>query len=331
MRSSRGSFSARSPPETVLPRCLTPLLLALACAAPLVIPLRIHPGRELRGTRLSFIKMETKMQGAAPAADDGPAAAPGGVEVPGSADGAPISGPPLTNLPPLKLGPYTSFVRPKRTARCGLVWMHGLGDTEEGWADILEEEFRVLPKVGPCRFFLPRAPVQKVTCNDDRITSWFDMTMLPLRDTDRPPHYGCSLDQALASCGRVHEAIDKLVAEGVPPERIVVGGFSQGGAMAVLSALTYPKRLAGIIVFSGIVFFADRITELMTEHSKGYEVFWGHGLRDDILDVSLQAAGVNALTEAGLHVTAKQYGAAHSSTPDEMEDAAVFFNGLLAP
>mmetsp|Transcript_62347 Transcript_62347/g.185737 ORF Transcript_62347/g.185737 Transcript_62347/m.185737 type:complete len:252 (+) Transcript_62347:91-846(+) len=219
-------------------------------------------------------------------------------------------------------------------ARCALVWMHGLGDTEEKWAQTIRTQ--VLPLLeetaGPCKLVTPLAPRGPISAHEGRWTTrWFDMEKLPLAAGNNPPELGCSLEDAEVSVERIHGIIDELVRQGIPADKIAVGGFSQGGAMAVLSALTYPKRLAGIIVFSGIVFFADRITELMTEHSKGYEVFWGHGLRDDILDVSLQAAGVNALTEAGLHVTAKQYGAAHSSTPDEMEDAAVFLNGLLAP
>lgn len=108
--------------------------------------------------------------------------------------------------------------------------MHGLGDTEEGWADMLEEDFRF--PLGTCKFILPRAPRQRSTCNDGEVlTSWFDIARLPLNHRSAPDH-GCSLEEALSSCGRVHAAIDKLVSDGIPAEKIVVGGFSQGGAMA---------------------------------------------------------------------------------------------------
>lgn len=237
------------------------------------------------------------------------------------------------NLAPLKLGPSASFVYPKGRPTCGVVWMHGLGDTEDGWTDLLEDNFAPLlaKEVGPCRFLLPRAPVQQVTCNNnDRTTSWFDMRKLPLRASDAPPDHKCSLEQALASCGRVHEAIDQLIEEGIPPERIIVGGFSQGGAMSLLSTLTYKRRLAGIVVFSGLVFFREHLAQLLPAHSEGYQVFWGHGSKDDILHVSLQVEGVQALTDVGLRVTAKQYPVKHSAHPQEMEDAAVFCTKLLA-
>lgn len=127
-------------------------------------------------------------------------------------------------------GSFTEFTLPKGKATCGLVWMHGLGDTEEGWAEMLEDDFK--PTQGSCKFILPRAPRQRSTCNGGEVlTSWFDIRRLPI-SRKTAPHHGCSLDEGFASCGRVHAAIDKLLSEGIPSERILVGGFSQGGAMA---------------------------------------------------------------------------------------------------
>lgn len=233
-------------------------------------------------------------------------------------------------LPLLGLGPYLQFTVHEGQARCGLVWMHGLGDTEEGWAIPLEDSFNVSAEIGPCHFFLPRAPERKVTCHDgDESTSWFDMTKLPLHAKDTPPRHGCSLEEALAACGCIHAAIDRLIAEGIPPAQIVVGGFSQGGAMALLATFTYPKPLRGIIVFSGIVFFQDCIGDLLSPHYRKPKVFWGHGTKDDVFDVSLQTEGVNALLEAGFDVTSKSYTMTHCQTHGEMEDASRFYNGLF--
>ena len=76
---------------------------------------------------------------------------------------------------------------PKGKPSCGLVWMHGLGDDESGWADALEDSFdlRGLKSGGSCRFILPRAPRQRVTCNGgETMTSWFDFLKLPLSASD---------------------------------------------------------------------------------------------------------------------------------------------------
>jgi len=231
-----------------------------------------------------------------------------------------------STIEPLKLGPHVAFTLPKGKAQCGLVWIHGLGDDETGWADALEDEFQ--SKV-PCKFVLPRAPVQSVTTNGGaRTTSWFDMRKLPLGSGDQPPRHGCSLEQAVASCSRVHAAIDLLVDEGIPPERIVVGGFSQGGAMSLLSALTYREKLGGIIVFSGIVFFGELLPQLVATR-RDMRVFWGHGSEDELLKPSLQDVGVKLLSEAGLCITAKMYRVGHSSDAQEMEDASNFFSDIL--
>ena len=231
-------------------------------------------------------------------------------------------------------GCFTEFVRPSSAAepRCGLVWMHGLGDTEKGWADTLRKHFRV--PCGPCKFILPRAPTQRSSCTGgDFSTSWFDIADLPVsQKTHSFAHHGCSLEEALSSCGRVHAAIDQLITEGIPAERIMVGGFSQGGAMAMLSAVTYPKRLGGIIVFSGICFFGDllkQLTSAQSAHCTDLAVFWGHGTRDRVLYADLQDEGVEMLQVAGLRVTAKKYLAEHDCTEEELKDAVAFYAANL--
>ncbi|CAE7181858.1 unnamed protein product [Symbiodinium pilosum] len=238
-----------------------------------------------------------------------------------------------SKLPPLTLPKecYTTFVLPKGKPSCGLVWMHGLGDDESGWADALEETFDVKGLRGAsCRFLLPRAPRQRVTCNGGSVmTSWFDFQKLPL-SADDAAKFGCSLEEAVASCGRVHAAIDTLIAEGIPAERIAVGGFSQGGSMAMLSTLTYPKRLAGVIVFSGLCFYGDHVEKLAASpQCAGLKVFWGHGSKDTVLHPSLQDLGVDALRRAGATVEAKKYVVEHGNTQQEMDDAAAFFASLF--
>lgn len=210
--------------------------------------------------------------------------------------------------------------------------MHGLGDDESGWADMLEDEFMVPAALGPCKFILPRAPRQRSSRNDGEIlTSWFDISRLPISHRSAP-HHGCSIEEALSSCGRVHAAIDKLVDEGIPPQNIVVGGFSQGGAMAMLSALTHPQRLGGTIVFSGICFFPDLVMKLAQyPENQGMQVFWGHGTRDEVLHPDLQDEGVEILQQAGLKVTSKKYMVEHGPTAQEIKDAAGFFATQAAP
>mmetsp|Transcript_144632 Transcript_144632/g.463432 ORF Transcript_144632/g.463432 Transcript_144632/m.463432 type:complete len:241 (+) Transcript_144632:98-820(+) len=212
-----------------------------------------------------------------------------------------------------------------------LIWMHGLGDTESGWSGMIRADLDLSPSVGACKLVFPRAPTQHVTCNSSRTTSWFDMAELPLGAQDLPPLHGCSLEQAQESAKTLHKIIDDLREEGIPSERIVVGGFSQGGATAMLTCLTYPHRLAGCVCYSGILLGADRLESLATPAAKGLPIFWGHGGSDNVLEPSLQQLGVSALKGAGFRVTAKTYeGVPHSSSRQEMKDASEFVNGLLS-
>lgn len=141
----------------------------------------------------------------------------------------------------------SSTARPAR-----VIFMHGLGDTPAGWADTLREAFRErLPHV---TFELPEAPKARVTCNGGMVmTSWMDLHDIPIMPEafDDEPSLSKSIEL-------VHRVIDEAVESGVPPERIVLGGFSQGGAMAFISTLRYPKRLAGCAVLSGWAPFANK-------------------------------------------------------------------------
>eukprot|EP00933_Yihiella_yeosuensis_P024739 TRINITY_DN19178_c0_g1_i1.p1 TRINITY_DN19178_c0_g1~~TRINITY_DN19178_c0_g1_i1.p1 ORF type:complete len:267 (-),score=41.04 TRINITY_DN19178_c0_g1_i1:227-976(-) len=226
-------------------------------------------------------------------------------------------------------GPGASFTLPHGASgppRCGVVWMHGLGDTEAGWFENLKGALEIPASIGPCKFILPRSPTQAVSINSgQKMTSWFDMKVLPLE----APSRSCCLDEALASCHRVHRAVESLEQDGIPPERILIGGFSQGGAMSMLSTFTYPKRLAGTVVFSGVLFFREELQRLMESHCSGMEVFWGHGTQDNVLDISLQAEGIKVLEDAGLKVQSQQYEMGHSAHPKELADMTAFIARLL--
>ncbi|CAK0822882.1 unnamed protein product [Prorocentrum cordatum] len=128
------------------------------------------------------------------------------------------------------------------------------------------------------------------------------MDVLPIGVQDLPPLHGCSLESAEDSVRQVHGLVDSLRQEGIPADRIYVGGFQQGGALALLAGLTYQQRLAGCIVFSGLLLGADRVGTLAGPAARGLRVFWGHGLHDGVFDVSLQDEGCNAVKEFGLDI-----------------------------
>ncbi|CAK0822881.1 unnamed protein product [Prorocentrum cordatum] len=158
------------------------------------------------------------------------------------------------------------------------------------------------------------------------------MDVLPIGVQDLPPLHGCSLESAEDSVRQVHGLVDSLRQEGIPADRIYVGGFQQGGALALLAGLTYQQRLAGCIVFSGLLLGADRVGTLAGPAARGLRVFWGHGLHDGVFDVSLQDEGCNAVKEFGLgawcRITSRRYPMGHSWHPQELQEATEFLNDM---
>mmetsp|Transcript_64882 Transcript_64882/g.156812 ORF Transcript_64882/g.156812 Transcript_64882/m.156812 type:complete len:259 (-) Transcript_64882:647-1423(-) len=208
-----------------------------------------------------------------------------------------------------------------------LIWMHGLGDTDMEWTRVLRQQ--VLPHLeavaGPCKLVAPLAPIAPVTCNRGRcMTRWFDMAELPIGAGHAPPRFGCSLSDAQASAKRIHGIIDQLCKQGIPAEKIVVGGFSQGGALAMLSALQYHQRLACCIAFSGLLLGLDQLEQNIHPVNRDLEVLWCHGEHDLLVLPSMQRVGCEALKQAGVQVHRRRYPAGHKTHPAAIAEAADF-------
>jgi len=126
-----------------------------------------------------------------------------------------------------------------------ILFLHGLGDTPHGWAETLREAFGT--RLAYVTFELPEAPKARVTCNGGMVmTSWMDLHDIPVTPGafDDEPTITRSVEI-------VHRAVDKAIEGGIPPERVVIGGFSQGAALAFISTLRYSQRLGGCVMLSG--------------------------------------------------------------------------------
>mmetsp|Transcript_8400 Transcript_8400/g.15754 ORF Transcript_8400/g.15754 Transcript_8400/m.15754 type:complete len:331 (+) Transcript_8400:60-1052(+) len=213
-----------------------------------------------------------------------------------------------------------------------LIWLHGLGDTERNWQTVLTDS--VLPTIeavsGSCMLIAPRAPRAPVTCNFGSIMGrWFDMKELPVNAGCKDRDYGCSLMDAQSSARKVHSIIEKIREHGIPAEKIAVGGFSQGAAVAMLSALQYSEPLACCIAFSGLLLGGDQLSSLVNQENRGLEILWCHGEHDRIILPSLQRVGCAALKRVGLQVDQRRYPTGHSTHPDALVQAADFLREHL--
>lgn len=161
---------------------------------------------------------------------------------------------------------------------CAVIWLHGMGGTgavEEEWKSCFQRR-PAWEKPKNCTWIFPRAPSGPVTFHGGRsLPRWCDTW----GDKDSEAWTDSPSDVA-ASIELVHDLVRKSELK---PERIVLGGFSQGAAIALLATLTFPERLAGCAMIGGWLSYpiADRVCKtLVGSANASTPIFWGHGMRD---------------------------------------------------
>lgn len=212
-----------------------------------------------------------------------------------------------------------------------LIFLHGLGDTGAGWS-FLRDACSVRPSLRNLRTLFPTAPSIPVTLNGGmRMPAWFDLYGLvegAKRDTE-------GLE---ASRKRVEELVAKEVAAGVPPERIVIGGFSQGGAVALSTGLQFKSRLAGIIALSTWLPVPDqaagqKLVDSAGGANKATPIFFGHGDEDQLVSLDWAKTSSRMLKTCGCSkVEFHTYqGVGHGADDQEIEDLLDFVEKSLNP
>jgi phospholipase/carboxylesterase len=199
--------------------------------------------------------------------------------------------------------------------RASVIWMHGLGADGHDFEPIVSE-LRLKQAV---RFVFPHAPVQPVTINQGmRMRAWYDIFQF---GGGREDDKGIRASQAL---------IVKLIEEQpVPPEKIVLAGFSQGGAIALQTALRYPKKLAGIMALSTYLPLAATLAAERTAANAQVPIFMAHGGYDDIIPIQRAQDSKNFLEKLGYGIEWHEYPMPHSVCGDEVRDISAFLTKLL--
>uniref|UniRef100_A0A4D5R9Z0 palmitoyl-protein hydrolase n=1 Tax=Scolopendra viridis TaxID=118503 RepID=A0A4D5R9Z0_SCOVI len=194
-----------------------------------------------------------------------------------------------------------------------VIFLHGLGDTGHGWASALASI--QLPHV---KYVCPTAPTMPVTLNNGfKMPSWFDLMTL---DASGPEDEEGIKKAATA----VHQLIEQEEKSGIPSNRIFVGGFSQGGALAMYSAFRYQKPLAGIIALSCWLPLNKQFPEMVIGNRET-PILQCHGDIDPIVPYKWGVATHELLKSFIPHTEFKTYpGLMHSSCDEEMQDAKDF-------
>lgn len=211
-------------------------------------------------------------------------------------------------------------IEPKNTATATVIWLHGLGANGHDFVPIVPE--LNLPEKLAIRFIFPHAPSIPVSINGGYVMpAWYDILALTeQREINE--------QQFFASCQTIYELIDREIQRGIASERIILIGFSQGGAVAYQAALTYPKSLAGLLALS--TYFIDHAEFVAHPANKTIPIQIFHGRFDSVVQESMGKSAYDALTQKGFSVNYKSYPMEHEVSYSEIADISAWLQQRLA-
>lgn len=202
-----------------------------------------------------------------------------------------------------------------------MIWLHGLGADGHDFAPVVPE--LRMPPGTPTRFIFPHAPEIPVTINVGQVMpAWFDL-------------YSFDFDTAEDEAGLKHSrsAVEVLIAReesrGIPSNRIVLAGFSQGGALAIYTATRCARPLAGAMLLSTWLPLAGTLAAEASPANQGAPVFIAHGRQDDMVPMAYARASRDALRAAGYAVEWREYDVPHAVSSDEIDDIGDWLRRIL--
>jgi phospholipase/carboxylesterase len=201
-----------------------------------------------------------------------------------------------------------------------VIWLHGLGADGRDFVPIVGE--LALP-AAPIRFVFPHAPVQPVTINNGMsMRAWYDIVAddLARREDERGVR---------ASQGLVEALVARERERGVPAARIVLAGFSQGGAISLQTGLRHPERLAGIMALSTYVPIAATLEAERNAANADVPIFMAHGTQDPIIPLANARRSRELLERLGYPVEWHEYAMPHSVSPQEIDDIGAWLRRVL--
>ena len=207
--------------------------------------------------------------------------------------------------------------------RWSILWLHGLGADGHDFAPIVPE--LVAAHWPAVRFVFPHAPVRPVTVNGGMpMRAWYDIASFDL---------GARQDEAgiRASVAAVEALIAREHARGVPSERIVLAGFSQGGAIALSAGLRHAQPLAGIVALSTYLPIADTVAAERSAANAAVPIFQAHGSLDPVVIPPRGSASRDLLQGLGYRVDWHSYLMAHAVCPQEIADLRDWLTQRFAP
>lgn len=202
-------------------------------------------------------------------------------------------------------------IEPRQAATGAVIWLHGLGADGNDFVPLIRQ-WGLADELG-ARFVLPHAPQRPVTLNNGMVMrAWYDFYDLGFsRKEDRQ-----GIEQAQQ---QLLSLIQRERERGLPSDRILLAGFSQGGALALHTALRFAEPLAGVLVLSGYLPLADLLAEEKRADSSLLTIRMDHGEQDPVVPFAVAELSCEKIEAQGFHVDFHTYVMEHSLCPAQVE------------
>lgn len=199
-----------------------------------------------------------------------------------------------------------------------VIWLHGLGADGHDFAPVVN--MLDLPML---RFILPHAPYRKVTLNNGyEMRAWYDLYGL----TPKSQEDEVGIIETQAS---IEQLIQQEIDKGIPSNRIVIAGFSQGGAIALHTALRYQQPLAGVIALSTYLPLNALLPAQKSPQNQQTPIFLAHGTEDEVITIATGRASLSLLQAQQYDVRWHEYPIAHRVSMEEIDDIRTFLLSIV--
>ena len=214
-------------------------------------------------------------------------------------------------------------LEPGRPADAAVIWLHGLGASGHDFPPVVAE--LGLPEDHAIRFVFPHAPRIPVTINGGMVMpAWYDILNMDF-DQRRVDE-----DGVRASAARLEDLVARERERGIPAERIVLAGFSQGGAIALHAGLRHPERLAGVLALSTYLAVDGDVGEERPAANRDVPILQCHGSQDPMVPMAKGQAARDRLRELGYEVEWEDYPMQHQVCMEEIERIGAWLRHVLS-
>ncbi len=206
-----------------------------------------------------------------------------------------------------------------------VIWMHGLGADGNDFVPIVHElDLDGAPDI---RFIFPHAPMQPVSINNGYVMrAWYDVKWGDLEGKSKQ----ADEKGVRASQAAITQLIEREVSRGITADRIVLAGFSQGGAVALQTGLRHPRKLGGIMALSTYLPLAENLADEASAENRKTPIFMAHGTQDAVIPFEMSTRSRDVLLQHGYDVEWHEYPMAHSVCLEEIADIGKWLRRALA-